>query len=266
MPTMNSRTTLAVVGGVIAVAAVALLVIFFASSDSDEPETTAAGPGFAWLDGQWLAPPYEIEVVDRTITLNGAVVRDRTPLSTSAAPTPPADPQTAMELVQVARARFTALGGPGDAPPDDSVIAALRDELLSFPAAVQVTFEPPTLVIEDRAGDRSALILQVPPPASDEDVRVALATTVELWRETLAGGGVLLINQGVVVTVPGASTAEFFADLLTAYEQTGAGQAGRMLDATGDLGLAEDLLAAGPPPEEILDRVPDQVLARGTSI
>ncbi len=159
MRTMNSRVILAAVGGVIAVAVIALLVILFTSSGSDEPQSTSTGPGFAWLDGQWLAPPYEIEAADRTITLNGVVVRDRTPLSASAAPAPPADPQTAMELVQVARARFTALGGSGEAPPDESVVAALRDELLEFPAAVQVTYEPPTLVIEDRAGDRSALIL-----------------------------------------------------------------------------------------------------------
>ncbi len=68
-----------------------------------------------------------------------------------------------------------------------------------------------------------------------------------------------------MVTVPGTATAEFFADLLAVYDQTGAGQAGRMLDATGDPGLAEDLLAAGPPPEDILDRVPHQVLAPSNS-
>ena len=263
---MTRRMRVAAVGGLIAVAAVARLgIFFFASSGSDEPESTATSSGFAWLDGQWLALPYELEAVDRTITLNGVVVRDRPPLSASAAPTPPPDPQTAMELVQVARARFTALGGAGDAPPDASVIAALRDELLGFPAAVRVTYEPPTLVIEDRAGDRSALILQVPPPASEEDVRAALATTLELWRETLAEGGALLINQGVVVTVPGAATAEFFADLLAVYQQTGADQAERMLDAAGDSGLARDLLLAGPPPEDILDRVPDQVAALSNS-
>ena len=170
------RTRLIAIGAVatLAVLAVVAVLLFTGGDDGDSDDggvdtelpqlrEPPEGPGFAWLDGQWLEPPYTIESDDLTITLNGTVVRDRTAPLTSPV-VAPSDPVTAEDLVEVASARLAELGGVSSEAPDDALIATLRDEIALLPAAVDVRYVPPMLEIEDRDGNVSGLLLQVLTP------------------------------------------------------------------------------------------------------
>lgn len=166
---MRPRIAWIAVGIAAAATIVAVAAVLLVTGNDDhgapvESRVRPGGPGFVWLDGEWLEPPYDVRLDGRRITINGAVVRERAERSMAVPPPLPVEPPDAMALVQVAHARFQALGGASEAPPDDATIAALRDELLQFSVTADVRYEPPVLVIEDTDGESAALILQVPTP------------------------------------------------------------------------------------------------------
>jgi len=261
----TARTRLIAIAGVAALAVVALIaVLLLVGGGGDEvPEgplesrEPPVGPGFVWLSGQWLEPPYTIESDDRTITLNGTVVRDRT-VPASSPVVAPSNPTTAEDLVEVASVRLAELGGASDEVPDEAVIATLRDEMAQFAAAVDVRYVPPMLEIEDRDGNVSGLLLQVLRPPTDAELRDDLAATAQEWREALDSGAVLMVTGGESVTVQGWSAAGFFADVLDVYDLTAAAQPEQMMAAIGAPTIAEEMLTSGAPPSSILDRVPDR--------
>ena len=263
MVSTTRARVIALAAAAVVVVALIAAVLLLGGGDEGVPEGPIEsreppnGPGFVWLDGQWLEPPYTIVAADRTITLNGTVVRDRT-VEASEPPVAPADPATAEDLVEVALARLETLGGPSDEVPDDATVATLRDEILQFPAAADVRYEPPLLQIEDRDGNVAAVILQVLRPATDAEVRDDLAATAEEWRAALDGGAALLLAQGETVTVQGWEAPDFFAQLTAVFDMPDADRAGQMLEAIGAPMIAEQMLTSGAPPPSILDRVPQR--------
>lgn len=260
-----TRIRLIALAGVVALAVVAVVGFLLLSGGDDEDGGPAGpvesrepprGPGFLWIDGEWVEPPYAVESTDRTISINGKVVRDRT--VTPAAPVAaPANPTTAEDLVVVARERLVALGGATDEAPDDALIATLRDEIAQLPAAADVRYVPPLLEIEDLDGRVSSLLLQVLRPPSDAEVRADLEATATEWEAALGSGAALLIAGGETVTVQGWTVPDFFADLERVYGLSAGDQPEQMLDAVGAPTIAEELVAGGAPPSAVLDRVPD---------
>jgi hypothetical protein len=218
-----------------------------------------ADAGFLFLDGAYVEPPYRVAVVDGDIQINGRIVRlfPRAPPPSE----PPAVPESATDLIEVAAAQFRVLG---DVPSPENVQSVL-DLLRTFPATADVTEEGNSIVVTDRRGNQALLGLATGAGLSDEEVLQAQVRRAADWRALLASGGVLSLLPGIAFELPAHRAASFLSRLIAALDGPPERRARAVDDLVGDASTAAALLANGIPPS-LRARLPNRPPAASNAV
>lgn len=177
------------------------------TDDTDDAAVSAEG-GVLFIDGEYIEPPYRIEVEEGRISLNGSVVFEFGRATPPDEVEPPDDPKDAGELTKVAGAMLSAIGWPERLPSDDEV-AAIGRELEMRPGADSAVVEAGTLRIRDRDGGEERLLYWVRPRDDEPRHEQMAASMAEAWSRTPDGGGVLIIAGGATLSVPVERAGEF---------------------------------------------------------
>lgn len=205
------------------------------------PEQSAP-QGFVFLHGAYVPPPYDFELVDGDVFLNGQLLRGMPAADDQIVP-PPDPPQDADDLAALAQLRYHDLG---DAPTDENV-AALRALLQSYPATANVQATDDELTITDQEGEQSLVSLLVRPAPAPAEILAGQQARADEWRTLLASGGGLLVAGGVSLTVPSGDAASFLQQLQEILAEPPESQAAALHGLLGDPPLEAALLVAGAP-------------------
>ena len=254
---------LLLIGGVLTLLVVGIVaVVLLASGGSDnggsangEDEDVPLGPGFVWIDGKWLTPPFFVETDASVIRINARLVRRVTRLESfdEAAANPPEG--SLGDLLEAAAMHYDEMGGTSEEPPSDERIAELEQYVNSLPNATAVSFEAPALSITDETGQTGYVILQRPNPLTEEQNVRSLQATTTRWLLSLRAGDALLFSGDVTLEVPARNAVDFLNALVAVFDLPEGEQAQAMLDLVGEKQMADELVAAGRPPAALTDRL-----------
>jgi hypothetical protein len=221
-----------------------------------EQITAPVHTGFVFVDGDYLTPPYRVEVLKGNVLVNGHVLRELPHVAQEPAPVPqaepPQDPQSAQDLLDVADAWLED---------NDYDLDALTAYLESFLATAFVSESHGTVAITDRDGGEAFFLVSQTPPPILEDLEAEQASLAAAWRALLVDGGVLMTVPGGVLQVPRQDAQSFLRQLYIAFQGPeeerlpvlwgllGSREAARALIEEGEMDddLAERL---APPTEE----------------
>src|SRR5262249_7348694 len=132
-------------------------------------------------------------------------------------PQPPAVPQSADDLIDVAVAHLAAEG----IHRLEDITPAIRTDLVtlmqSYPAAASVAQQGDSLVVTDQAGAEAELVLLAPPQLSAASAVRGQQDLAASWSELLQSGGVLMVAQGATVEVSPVEAEAFLTALLAAF-------------------------------------------------
>jgi len=234
--------------------------LLLSSGDSGDDDATAGqerplGPGFAWVDGEWLSPPYFVETDASVIRINARLVRRVTRLETDAEAASSQPEGSLGELMEAAALRFDEMGGTSSERPSEARLAELIQYVESLPGATGVNFEEPVLSITDEVGQSGYVILQRPDPLTErQNVRSLQAVTTR-WTASLRKGDALLFSGDVTLEVPAKQTADFLNALVAVFDLPQGEQHQAMLDLIGEEQMAAAMVAGGRPPASLTDRL-----------
>jgi hypothetical protein len=256
---------LLLIGGALTLLVVVIVaVVLLASGGSDSGGSAAGeeadvplGPGFVWIDGKWLTPPFIVETDASVIRINGRLVRRVTRLE-SLDEAQANQPEGSLgELLEAAAMHYDETGGTSEEPPSDERVAELTQFVEALPNATAVSFEAPALSITDETGQTGYVILQRPSPLTEEQNVRSLQSTTTRWTLSLRGGDALLFSGDVTLEVPARNAVDFLNALVAVFDLPEGEQAQAMLDLVGEKQMADELVAAGRPPAALTDRLAD---------
>jgi len=250
---------------VLVIAGIVLLAFPDSSDDSGGDLERPAGPGFVWLEGEWLRPPFFVETDASVLRVNNKIVRRVTRIAgePEVVASDQQEPDTLGDLMEAAVTRFQDLGGPSSDPPTDATLADLTQFVESLPGAASVSFEAPALAITDDTGEVGFVILERPDPLSQQQAIKALQAVTTRWTEALRAGDVLLFSGDVTVEVPASQAMDFLRQLVAIFDLPAADQEAQMVDLIGSQEVAEGLLASGLPPSFVTKRLAQLAPAPG---
>lgn len=256
---MDFRRHWKAVSAAVLIAGLSLFIVFFVL-DSDEgsiPDTDVAelsvtlGPaaedGFVFVDGIYLDPPYQIQVVGLEIRINDRVIRSVRELAQGTGPTLP---ESLRESTDAALERMDQLGPPRREG-FEAFARDVTDVLLAFPETAEVTLIDDTLLVTATDGSNTVVPLAHRPTRSRETVHSWLGDEAAIWRAVLADGGAILGEDGAIMIVPASRAAGFIAELDDAIAAAESGQLEPLIELVASSALAEELAAAGPLPSEL---------------
>lgn len=133
------------------------------------PSSPSTQTGLVFANGQYIGPPYKMDVVNGDIQLNGQVISPLPTLPSTPAPPPTASPQTASELVDVAVSKLGEMNIKSFQDITPNVRAQLVNLIKSYPAAATVADQGTSIKVTDTTGNADTLLLDLqPPPTTDQ--------------------------------------------------------------------------------------------------
>jgi len=243
---------------VIAIAAGVLL----SGGDSGDDDATVEterplGPGFVWVDGEWISPSptYIVETDASVIRINGRLVRRITRLESDEEAVNNQPEGSLGELLETVALHYNETTGATAERPDAQSLAEVTQYAESLPGATTVSFTEPALSITDETGQTGYVILQRPDPLTEsQNVRVLQAVTTR-WKASLKAGDALLFSGDVTLEVPAAQAVDFLNALVAVFDLPEAEREPAMLDLVGEEQMAAALVEDGRPPPALTDRL-----------
>ena len=226
---------------------------------------TVRGSGFAFVDGRYVAPPYNFRLVNGGVSLNNAIIA-----AMPRAGTPervPAVPRSAYDLVAIGAQRVGEMArraGTLTAIPKvwHARLAAL---LRSYPETLRVIDDGGALLVTDRQGRHAGLVLDEIDASMPSRIVASQRAMAIAWRDTLATGGVLLFGAGGSAIIGQPENTSFLHGLLAAFAAPALTRRAMMVTLVGDDALARAMLIAGPPPAALRQRLASLETAGGAA-
>lgn len=234
--------------------------LLLSSGDSGDDTATAdraprLGPGFVWIDGEWLSPSFIVETDASVIRINGRLVRRVTRLESDTEAVNNQPEGSLGELLEAAALRFDEMGGTSSEPPTEDRLAELTEYVESLPGATAVSFAEPVLSITDETGQSGYVILQRPDPLTERQNIRSLQAVTTRWTASLRRGDALLFSGDVTLEIPANQAVEFLNALVAVFDLPEGEQQQAMLDLIGEEQMTTEMLAAGRPPAALTDRL-----------
>jgi hypothetical protein len=256
---LNLKQLILFGGATLLIAAIAGGLLLTSGDSGDEVATEdqapRLGPGFVWIDGEWLSPSFIVETDASVIRINGRLVRRITRLESDAEAASNQPEGSLGELLEAAALRFDEMGGTNSEPPSEARLAELIQYVESLPGATAVSFKEPVLSITDETGQSGYVILQRPNPLTErQNVRTLQAVTTR-WTASLRKGDALLFSGDVTLEIPANQAVDFLNALVAVFDLPEGEQQQAILDLIGEEQMATAMLAAGRPPKSLTDRL-----------
>lgn len=212
--------------------------------------------GFAFLDGEYVQPPYTIEVVDGDVRLNERTARVGPPAELFLPLPPSLVVNTAGDVTAAAAAwlREQGISDPNRITPTQrsALVALIRAQL----STARIDDLGASIRITDAAGSIAHLGLAGPVALSFDGAVEQQGQIAREWRTHLATGGALFIGPGTTVRVPSRNVVARLSSLIAVLERQEETLSSQLVDILGAPDVAAQVATHGPLPTSLKNRLP----------